>query len=210
MVFVYFAFIESGLTHEKTIDNLRTSTEFFALVIGLVIAFSFSFGIRFVLPLPLWKHTYLSFGTSDLNGEERSAIIDNLLNLPLRSATVSLVGWITAGMLYGIYPELYRTSADVQWYPALRSFLGIVFVGAPFTVVSQFLALEWMVRKTIEKIFGSDQPLIAPRSLGINVLPRMVTVSLLIGTVPVSIVSLITLNQIETDKDRSPGYIQFC
>jgi adenylate cyclase len=84
-----------------------------------------------------------------------------------------------------------------MWAMALRTFFGCVFVGGPFTLLFVYFVLEWRLRKRLPVIFPSASLQTMPPSVRVNVLPRMLLVSLMIGILPVTIVSFLTLSQIE-------------
>jgi sigma-B regulation protein RsbU (phosphoserine phosphatase) len=81
------------------------------------------------------------------------------------------------------------------WYPD-QVFFGILFVGAPFTVLFQYFILEWIVTGKIQVLIPADVLATTPDSIRINVLPKLIVVSLMIGAVPVTTVGYITLRQI--------------
>jgi sigma-B regulation protein RsbU (phosphoserine phosphatase) len=75
-------------------------------------------------------------------------------------------------------------------------FFGIIFVGAPFTLLFEYFILEWIVTNKIQALFPAEVLATTPDSVRINVLPKLIVVSLIIGIVPVTTVGYITLGQI--------------
>ena len=71
-----------------------------------------------------------------------------------------------------------------------------MFVGAPYTVICLYFITEWMVRAEIRSVFPPAVLASVPRSFRLNVLPKVLFASLLIGTLPVTIISYVTLDQI--------------
>ncbi len=72
--------------------------------------------------------------------------------------------------------------------------VGLMLVGAPFTVVCLYLVLEWLFRKQMADVFAGALATVMPRSVRIKVLPKMLVVSLMIGTIPIAIISYICLS----------------
>ncbi len=192
ITFVYFAFVESSLTRATVDSDLIASPYLFILVMLVVST------VCTVISVSWFRYRHLS-SRGEAEGapaNQEYSRVRGIVNLPLTVAFTSLFGWVAAGILYGFVPPLLFSSSPNQWIEGLRIFFGIAFVGAPFTVVSLFLILEGILRDSIVRTFPSHLLTHAPDSVRINVLPKMLLVSLMIGTVPVTIVSAVTLSQI--------------
>ena len=127
---------------------------------------------------------------------ELRILAGKLMNLPLRMVSVSAVGWLCGGALFGFTPAPLQHIFGFHRDPSIRLFVGVVLVGMPLTVLFNFFLLEWWLRDTIRNHFPAAALHEMPPSMRINVLPKMFAVSLLIGTVPVSVVSYITISEI--------------
>jgi HAMP domain-containing protein len=192
ITYVYFAIIESGLTEVNSSDEIISSPYFFCAVMITVSLIMTS--ITLVFFRPIWNTAPADWKSKDRKRE--SPHMGTMVNLPLISAGTSLLGWLSAGSIYALIPPLMLSDSPDRWINGLRIFFGIVFVGAPFTVVSLYFNLEWLLRDNLKQMFSDRVLRTVPLSVKINVLPKMLLVSLMIGIVPVTIVSAVTLIQI--------------
>jgi adenylate cyclase len=194
LAFVYFTFIRTGLMPGPRQLDLRTQTWYF--VFTMILIFSAATLVSMRYPGRLWRD--LATVKDERDPKRVRALISRFLNLPFATAALSLFAWLAAGILYGILPPLLlaRTPEFAQWYRSYQVFFGIVFVGAPYTVICLYFIMEWMVRTEIRAIFPHGVLATVPRSFRLNVLPKVLFASLLIGTVPVTMISYVTLNEI--------------
>lgn len=194
LTFVYFTFIRSGLTPYPTQPDVRTQTSYFVMVIIVVFSVAILFSLRY--PGRLWRD--LAAVKDERDPERVKVLVGRLLNLPFYASALSLIAWLSAGLLYGILPQLFQFHAPeaALWYRSYHMFFGIVFVGAPFTVIWLYFIMEWMIRTIIRSVFPPAVLATVPYSIHLNVLPKVLFASLMIGTVPVTIISYVTLGQI--------------
>ena len=174
--------------------DVRTQTWYFVFV--MIVIFSAATLVSMRYPGRLWRD--LATVKDERDPKHIEALVGRFLNLPFASSALSLFAWLAAGVLYGILPPLllFRTPEAAQWYRSYQVFFGIVFVGAPFTVICLYFITEWMVRATVRSVFPPAVLATVPHSFHLNVLPKVLLASLLIGTVPVTIISYVTLDQI--------------
>ncbi|MBI4966186.1 MAG: adenylate/guanylate cyclase domain-containing protein [Desulfomonile tiedjei] len=189
---MYFTFIRSGLSPNLAEPDIRTLISYFVFVMILVSGAAHLFSVRYYKRL--WLR--LSSVKEEPDPQRTRAILDSLLNVPFNVSALSLLAWLAAGVLFGVVPEFWQSSETARWYRASHVFFGIVFVGAPFTVVFLYFVLEWLIQNRLHSLFPSEALTTVPRSLHLNVLPKIILVSLLIGIVPVTIISYVTLGQI--------------
>jgi adenylate cyclase len=194
LAFVYFTFIRTGLMPGPRQLDLRTQTWYF--VFTMIVIFSAATLVSMRYPGRLWRD--LATVKDERDPKRVEALVSRFLNLPFATAALSLFAWLAAGVLYGILPPLLlaNTPEFARWYRSYQVFFGIVFVGAPYTVICLYFIMEWMVRTEIRSIFPSGVLATVPRSFRLNVLPKVLFASLLIGTVPVTMISYVTLNEI--------------
>ena len=194
LTFVYFTFIGSGLRPDPTQPDVRTQTSYFIVV--MIVVFSVVMLISLRYPGRLWGE--LAAVKDEPDPRRVNAVVGRFLNLPLSASALSLFAWLSAGILYSLLPQLFDVRETAQWYRSYRYhiFFGIVFVGAPFTVICQYFVMEWMTRTTIRSLFPPSVLATIPHSIHLNVLPKILLASLLIGTAPVTIISYVTLSQI--------------
>jgi len=195
LTFVYFTFIRSGLMPYPEQPDVRTQTWSFALVMIVVFSAATLFSLRY--PGRLWWRD-LATAKDEPDPKRVEAMVGRFLNLPFNASAVSLFAWLGAGVMYRILPHLlvFHAPEFAHWYGSYQLFFGIVFVGAPFTVICQYFIMEWMVRAAVRSIFPPAVLSTVPHSFHLNVLPKVLLASLLIGTVPVTIISYVTLSQI--------------
>ncbi len=192
VTYVYFAIVESGLTRVTAGSELLASPYLFILVMLVVST------LCTVISIGRFRYGQLRPGSEEEDGrpDQQQARVGRIVNLPLTVASTSLLGWVAAGIIYGLAPPFLLSGSPYPWTEGLRVFAGIIFVGAPFTTATLFLLLEWVLR---DRIIRSYQPHVLdriPPSVRINVLPKMLLVSLVIGVVPVTVVSVVTLSRI--------------
>jgi adenylate cyclase len=192
LVFVYFTFIESGLFQTPTNEDLNEHIAFFLKRLALIMGVAAIIGWR--QSRPIRKKLGESLG--DLDQQKLRALVGDLMSMPYNMAFLSAVGWMVAVALFSYRPSSFSVVGAGPWEWNAHIIVGILFVGAPFTVMSVYFALEWAIRKRIAGSFPVESLLVAPRSRTVSVLKKMVVVLLVMGTVPVSTVSYITLSQI--------------
>ena len=130
------------------------------------------------------------------SASELRGIAGRLMNVPARVVGLSILGWLCGGLLFAFTPEPVEHLFGFHHAPSFRLFAGVVFVGMPLTAFFNFFLMEWWLRDTIRNHFPAEALYDVPHSRRINVLPKMFAVSLMIGTLPVSVVSYITLSQV--------------
>jgi adenylate cyclase len=194
LAFVYFTFIRTGLMPGPRPLDVRTQTWYFVFV--MVVIFSAAILVSSRYPGRLWRD--LAAVGHETEPRRIRALVGRFLNLPFASSALSLFAWLAAGVLYGILPPflLFHSPEAAQLYRPYQVFFGIVFVGAPYTVICLYFITEWLVRVEIRSVFPPAVLATVPRSFRLNVLPKVLFASLLIGTLPVTIISYVTLDQI--------------
>jgi class 3 adenylate cyclase len=191
VTFMYFNIIEYRLYPLASGGVRITVTSFvvvfflFILVMNVLRAWSLRF---------LWRES--TFEPEVFEFEHVETLRIKLMNLPLRFGALSLVGWLTAGAVFSMIGAYSGPLPGIDWDFALRVFFGIAFVGAPFTAISIYFILEWYLRNRIARYFPARLLTGLPRAIRVSVLLRMIVVSLLIGTVPVSVIGYMVVNQI--------------
>ena len=74
--------------------------------------------------------------------------------------------------------------------------------------LAYFISESW-VRSTVAKVFTAEVLRTRPRSSQINVLPRLLIVSLMIGIMPPIVISYITLQQITEIQNGNQSIANF-
>ena len=191
VTFTYFNIIEYRLYPVATggVRFTMTSVLVVLTLIILVMNVLRAWSLRF-----LWRESNLDLDAFE--PEQVETLRKELMNLPLRLGVYSLVGWLTAGVVFGLIGVYSDPFPGINWDFGLRVFFGIAFVGAPFTVISIYFILEWYLRNQVARYFPARLLTGLPRAIRVSVLPKLIVVSLLIGTVPVSVISYMVVNQI--------------
>jgi len=191
VTFTYFNIIEYRLYPVATggVRFTMTSVLVVLTLIILVMNVLRAWSLRF-----LWRESNLDLDAFE--PEQVETLRKELMNLPLRLGVFSLVGWLTAGVVFGLIGVYSDPFPGINWDFGLRVFFGIAFVGAPFTVISIYFILEWYLRNQVARYFPARLLTGLPRAIRVSVLPKLIVVSLLIGTVPVSVISYMVVNQI--------------
>ncbi len=192
LTFFYFTFIESGLWRQRTELNTRTETLLFLCVMIVVFATLCALSITYYKPL--WNS--LLKNLDELKPDRAKALAGRFLDVPFVSAMLSLAGWLSAALLYVLIPRVWSGVEWGIWHHSSHIVFGIIFVGAPITALFTYFLLEWIVRSRLQSFFHSDVLLAVPRSIRVNVLSKVIIVSLVIGTLPVTIISYVVLSQI--------------
>ncbi|MBM3299338.1 MAG: adenylate/guanylate cyclase domain-containing protein [Deltaproteobacteria bacterium] len=192
LTYFYFRFVEFGLTEGGIADSVVFSPAFFAAIMVVTMLLALSL----IRPYQRAISRDMRLGLERMEIERTRRLAGKVFNVPALASGTSLVAWMAAGLVYGLMPFFHPTAYRGEWPEALRVFVGIVLVGAPFTVVSLFFILEWKTRTTIQRLFEREVLETVPMSLRLNVLPKMLVVSVMTGTVPVTVVSFMTLFQI--------------
>ena len=151
LTFVYFTFIRSGLMPGSTQPDVLTQTWYFVVVMVVVFSAAILFSTRYLGGL--WRD--LAAVKDKSEPKRLKALAGRVLNVPFYSAALSVFAWLAAGLLYGILPQLLLSHKPeaAQWYRSYQLFFGIVFVGAPYTVICLYFITEWMVRAKFARSF---------------------------------------------------------
>ncbi|MEW6532301.1 MAG: adenylate/guanylate cyclase domain-containing protein [Thermodesulfobacteriota bacterium] len=192
VLFIYFRFIEAGLVRESGPGALGPQITLFVIWLVAVIALLSALGLR------ITASTRASLIQAVASGDKKSLsdAAARLLDVPTYMAGVTLLGWLISGILFSFAPPAYQVMHGGDWHSALRALVGTWLVATPLTAALIFFRLEWWMRDTVRVLIPPDALLTVPKAFRINVLPKMLFVSLLIGILPVAVMSYLTLSQI--------------
>lgn len=205
VTFIYFAFIEARLVADTVPVDMGQRVTFF--IVGMVGILAMCSVVGLSLVRPAWRRAKELVKTGD--SESLNTVAGILMDMPLKMAGVSLIGWLAAGIFFSFEPTALNWLYGGDYHRAMRQFCGIVFVGAPFTVSYIFLGLEWWLRRSLLKRFPADALLMIPASRRTRILPKMLFGSLLISICPLIIMGYITLSQIRAIKAGHQTIEQF-
>ena len=127
-------------------------------------------------------------------------LVGKLMKLPVKLAGTTLAAWVLAALAWlgwaQMAPDLYPWSPETSH----RCSAWMILVAAPITMLWIYFAQERSLRLKIPELFPAEALESVPPTFKINVLPRMLVVSLVIGCVPFVLVSHLALKQIHDIK----------
>lgn len=192
VVFVYFAFVESGLRGPEELIEIKQTLAIFLVVVSFITAGILGMSARLIRNVRL----PLSRARESSDPLAMRTAVGNFLSLPVQIAVLSLIAWVTAGIIYACLHEMLPGGFIFPPGRTFRTLVAIVFVGAPVTVLLVYFVLEYTVRRQALLLFPETALSTVPASFRIKVLFKLVVVSLMIGTMPISVISYLTINQI--------------
>ncbi len=205
LVFIYFSVVEYPLVQGQLEANFFTRLVFFVVAMSLVLALVTVVGYK--INLPVWRDMTRRLESG--NPEALSTAAGQVLDLPIKMAGLTLLGWLFSALVFSFLPPAFRILHNGNWTLALRTLCGILFVGAPFAVATIYFTLEWIVRGFAVQHMPEPSLLKVPLSAKINVLPRILIISLMIGIVPATLVSAITLDHLYAVESGRQTYASF-
>lgn len=205
ITFIWFSHIQPGLAGSSDVGVFRDRAIFFALLMVTIFAGVPLINKRWFLPLVREFKELRSkdpaVGRQSVQRQEISDLVGKLLNLPIRLAATNLGIWTFTGLVFALAPHTVPDYCPWDEATAMKISAWTVFLGAPITVIFSYFGSESWLRTTIEKLFPPEALLNRPHSVRINVLTRLLVVSIMIGTMPAILISHITLRQITEIKN---------
>lgn len=203
LTFIYFAVLIPRLTYGAPTGPLGIRMGFFLAVMAFVMAFVAPVNTRFIWPLVREVKQKLGRDQSILEPEDVEALkrlAGKLMKLPVKLAGTNLAGWVIAALVVSgwahmapdLYPWPHETSHKVSAW--------MILVAAPITMLWIYFSQERWLRLKIRALFPAKALESVPPTFRINVLPRLLAVSLVIGCVPLTLVSHLALTQIRDIK----------
>ena len=131
------------------------------------------------------------------------------LLLPAFFALVSFAGWAAASLIWGVlWPLLVGEFTPSR---AVRQMFGMCFVSAPIVAATVFLSIERLWRRELPRLFPAGD-LGAVRVPRLLVRTRMVVVFLLVGLVPMAVLSVAALTRanalLGADAETAEGIVR--
>ncbi|CAN0445289.1 unnamed protein product, partial [Phaeothamnion confervicola] len=124
-------------------------------------------------------------------------------------ARLSFAGWAAASLIWGVaWPMLVGEFTPAR---AVRQVFGMCFVAAPIVAATVFFSIERMWRRELPRLFPAGD-LGAAGAPSLSVRARMVTVFLLVGLVPMAVLSVAALTRanalLHADAETAEGIIR--
>jgi adenylate cyclase len=202
LTLIYFGIFYPGLRPESASGSLPAMAAIVIAVWMSAVAVIGPINMGWFIPLvrevrkKLHPHDNDAAPNSDIEGLR--VLAGNLVKLPIKLAATTLTGWVIAATAFSalahiLPPELYPWTRDT----AGRVSAWMVLIAAPLTASWIFFFQERWIRIHMRKFFPASVLLATPLSFRINVLPKMLIVSLVITTLPLAMIGHVTLGQIQ-------------
>lgn len=201
VTFVWFAVLEPGIT-----DGVPFGAFWDRLTFAIAAIFAI---VIVVVPIGVGRVFYPILRESrdvwpDNRGRELEpqemrylqTLAGRIIDLPIRASVTSFVIWILLATVFGLAPHVIPAWFPWPFEKSHKMVAWMVFIGAPTTVVFIYFVLEWWLRATVQKTFPPEVLRSIPPSYSINVLPKMLLATFMIGTLPVALISHVTLRRI--------------
>jgi len=213
LTFVYFALIAPGVAGSQAAHGFWDRAAFVGLVIACIFPFVMPFNARFFWPLAR-KLKRIAAQDPDEEPEpsrlaKLSLLAGKIMDLPVKLAISTSAIWIGTGLIFVILPVARPGSCP--WDPIWSHEMGVgmLLVGAPVTLIHVYFVEEWWLRSALRRL-PAEALRSVPPSLKINVLPKILLVSLTLGTLPVVVMGHVTLSQIheiEAGRQSLAGFV---
>jgi class 3 adenylate cyclase len=180
LTFCYFRFIDYDAP--ATPGRLR-GFEYVYFVLG--------FGLLGFIGYRIGSRSAAAFRLIDTTtGEvERAELKRRALLLPYDLAGVTLVGWVLAGVIWGVAWPLLAGTFTVRG--SLRSVFGITCIAGSVTTAFVFFAIEHRWRTMLPAMFPEGDLASVPRAVRLPVRTRLLVMFLLVSVIPLSLLGVV-------------------
>ncbi len=201
LTFAYFALLQPEPAPGSVTESLLAKVVILAAVwmsaVAVIAPINLSWAIPLVREIKRKLQPHGVGATQDVDIDRLRVLAGDLLKLPVRLAGTTLVGWIIGATTFFVIghslpPKLYPWTHHL----ADRISAWMVLIAAPLTVSAIFFFQERWIRTKMREFFPARALLETPLTFKINVLPKMLIVSLLITTLPLAMIGTVTLGQI--------------
>lgn len=213
ITFIWFSLIQPGLSGGGDLATLRDRAIFVVVLVVMVCSISVPVQLRWFLPL---IKEFKMFGrkTHRTNMESTdwdglSKLVGKIFSISRRSSVINLLVWLASGLVFMIAPRIFPQFCPWDEVSAGRISAWSVFLGAPIVVTLAYFISESWIRSTVTKVFPAEVLRTRPRSPQINVLSRLLIVSVMIGIMPPIVFSHITLQQITEIQNGNQSIANF-
>lgn len=200
VTFIWFSNMQPGLAGGGDPITLRDRAIFVVVLIIIVSVIRLPVELKWSWPL-IRQFRKLGASLDDKNiesakADELSNLAEKLLNTPIKLSVINLSVWLMSGLIFVIVPDVFPEYCPWDKTSGIKIAAWTVFLGAPIVVALAYFVSESWIRTTVEELFPYESLLSRPHSTRINVLPRLLVVSLMIGVIPPVVISHVTLHQI--------------
>jgi len=201
VTFVWFSVIEPKVTRTALSTTVWDALIYTVLLMALILLAVFPAFIGRVFR-PILRESKL-LTTDDLHRSldpaqtlKMLSLVGKIFDLPFKIALSSLTVWLLMAVAIGLTPYVMPRLYPWSIGNAHRIVVWMIFVGAPTTVVFAYFVLDWWLRSTVYQSFPHSVLRSIPPSRRMNVLPKVMLVTFMIGSLPVALISLFTLTRI--------------
>jgi adenylate cyclase len=139
-----------------------------------------------------WLAPFAQAGPVPAAGPAGDMARRRVLMLPAFLALLSGGGWVAAAFIWGLFAPLL--AGDFELGRSLRMMFGITFVAGPFVTAIVFFGSERLMRQELPRLIPGGE-LSAVRVPRLRVRTRMLAVFLLLGLLPLAVLSVAALNR---------------
>ena len=184
LTFVYFHDVDPTAVGGG-VATTGAEIAYFVLAFGLLFAIGRHLSMRWLAPLT-------GAGPVPPTGPTGDRARRRALLMPAFVALMSGGGWVAAAFIWGVFWPLLAGYFELG--RALRQMFGIAFVAGPFVTAIVFFGSERLMRRELPRLFPSGE-LSAVRVPRLRVRTRMLAVFLLLGLLPLAVLSVAALTR---------------
>ena len=185
LTFLYFHYVDPAGV-DGGIEVGAWELVYFVLAFAVLYVIGRHLSARWLTPLTQGG------GAAPLPGPAGDTARRRALLLPAFVALVSGGGWVAAAFIWGVvWPLMF---GDFALGRSLRQMFGITFVAGPFVTAIVFFCTERLMRPELPRLFPGGE-LSAVRVPRLRVRTRMLAVFLLIGLLPLAVLSVAALTR---------------
>ncbi len=222
LTFIYFGIFEpriSGLVGTAEFWDRLTVAGAVTASVTLLIA-----PINARLALGLAREVHEKAGVikgtiAEDSGETVNELVGRVLNLPAQLGLTTLAGWVLGAALFSVLPVFWPDFYPWSVQSSRKISIWMILVVAPATMCWIYFAQERWLRNNVRRMFPQRCLAKAPSCYRINVLPKMLLVTLPMTIVPLLLLSHVTVHQVseiqagrqsvESFLNNVPSIIQF-
>ncbi len=186
LAFFYFAYTNVGI--DKTRGEGLVFHGFISLAIGMVFIFVVVVMINNRWSRPLYQALNRELPVDGLDRTSADQLKRKALQCAPVMAALSLVGWIMAGCIFGMFipvvDQIFFGLAPLTLADSLGTFLGITVIGGSITTLFIYFAMEHLWRKKLPMFFPDGDLSQVADVFRLSVRARLLVVFLMTGLIP--------------------------
>lgn len=185
LTFLYFHYVDPSAVEGGT-TIARGELVYFVFGFSLLFVVGRTLSVRWLVPLIQAGGGAITLGPAGDLARRRA------LTLPAWVALITGTGWLLAGVAWGVLWPLLVDELTLS--RALRQVFGISFVAGPFVTAIVFFGCERLMRDQLPRLMP-DGALGAVRAPRLRVRARMLVAFLLLGLLPLTVLSVVALTR---------------